>query len=115
MDWKIEIFAVTEKELKKMAKYIDADKLLRKIARMVDCCEKNQLVYESATLFQVCDAIYDCPSADVEEVKQGYWKRDFCSVCGKLNPTNYLDECALEYKAFYLPRCPYCGAYMKKE
>lgn len=115
MDWKIEIFAVAEKGLTKMAKYIDADKLLRKIARMVDCCEKNQLVYESATLFQVCDAIYDCPSADVEEVKQGEWVSDRCTNCEKLNPTLDFNEYLMRYYSFYLPRCPYCGAYMKKE
>lgn len=54
------------------------------------------------------------PDADVEGVEHGKWLKNNteCSVCGELNPTQYLDNWDLEYKAFYLPRCPHCGAKM---
>lgn len=86
-----------------MAKYIDADELKRKLI--------NKGFFPAI----VSRTLEDMPSADVEEIKQGYWKKDFCSVCGEINPTTYLNESTMEYDSFYLHRCPYCGAYMKKE
>ena len=55
------------------------------------------------------------PSAEVEEVKRGEWISDRCTNCEKLNPTLDFNEYLMRYYSFYLPRCPYCGAYMKKE
>lgn len=54
------------------------------------------------------------PTADVVEVKHGKWLKNNteCSACKELNPTMYLNEWDLEYKAFILPYCPKCGAKM---
>ena len=50
-----------------MARYIDADALMQKLSRMIDFCEKHKVSGLNA-LFQVGDAIMDCPTADVVEV-----------------------------------------------
>ena len=71
-----------------MARYIDADK-----AR----------IYVSDF---VCEQLEKIPTADVQEVKHGYWKEDgeyqICSVCGE---EHHWDE----YRATY---CEDCGAKM---
>ena len=50
-----------------MARYIDAELLMQKLSRMIDYCEKNKDKKFNAlnVLFQVGDAIMDCPTADV--------------------------------------------------
>ncbi|MEE1069058.1 MAG: hypothetical protein U0K81_01110 [Paludibacteraceae bacterium] len=48
-----------------MPRYIDADLLMQKLSRMIDYCEKDQKVNGLTALFQVGDAIMDCPTADV--------------------------------------------------
>lgn len=53
--------------------------------------------------------------ADFAEVKHGYWDDCKCSVCGKLNPTLYLDEWDLEFRAKDTPYCPNCGAKMDEK
>ena len=47
-----------------MARYIDAELLMQKLSRMIDFCEKHKVSGLNA-LFQVGDAIMDCPTADV--------------------------------------------------
>lgn len=59
------------------------------------------------------------PSADVVEVKHGYWYKHnikkhgdtlyHCSVCEKIAPSDggYCWE--------FTPHCPYCGARMERE
>lgn len=50
-----------------MARYIDAELFMQKLSRMIDYCEKNKDKKFNAlnVLFQVGDAIMDCPDADV--------------------------------------------------
>lgn len=50
-----------------MARYIDEELLLQKLSRMIDYCEKNKDKTFNAlnVLFQVGDAIMDCPTVDV--------------------------------------------------
>jgi hypothetical protein len=50
-----------------MPRYIDAEHLMQKLSRMIDYCEKNKDKKFNAlnVLFQVGDAIMDCPTADV--------------------------------------------------
>ena len=50
-----------------MAGYIDEEVLMQKLSRMIDYCEKNKEKRFNAlnVLFQVGDAIMDCPTADV--------------------------------------------------
>lgn len=50
-----------------MARYIDEELLMQKLSRMIDYVEKNKDKKFNAlnVLFQVGDAIMDCPTADV--------------------------------------------------
>ena len=47
---------------------IDANALMEKIDRMIDYCEKDSKVNGLTALFQVVDAILDCPTVDAVEV-----------------------------------------------
>lgn len=51
-----------------MAEYIDKEKLLRKLSRMIEYCKNDNKVNGLTALFQVGDAIMDCPTADVVQV-----------------------------------------------
>ena len=51
-----------------MSEYIDKEKLLQKLSRMIDYCENGNKVSGLTALFQVGDAIVDCPTADVIRV-----------------------------------------------
>ena len=48
-----------------MAEYIDKEKLLQKLSRMIEYCKNDNKVNGLTALFQVGDAIMDCPTADV--------------------------------------------------
>lgn len=50
-----------------MPRYIDATTLMQKLSRMIDYCEKHPEVRGLTALFQVVDAIMDCPTIDVEK------------------------------------------------
>ena len=51
-----------------MAGYVDKEKLLQKLSRMIEYCKNDNKVNGLTALFQVGDAIMDCPTADVVEV-----------------------------------------------
>ena len=51
-----------------MAEYIDKEKLLQKLSRMIEYCKNDNKVNGLTALFQVGDAIMDCPATDVVEV-----------------------------------------------
>lgn len=85
-----------------MARYIDADAFKRKLA------DKDiffPALYENE--------LNETPTADVEEVKHGYWKHTFelgqigkyhywnCSLCGVASNDDGIEK-----------YCPYCGAKM---
>jgi CRISPR/Cas system CSM-associated protein Csm2 small subunit len=50
-----------------MPRYIDAEHLMEKLSKMIDYCEKNKDKKFNVlnTLFQVGDAIMNCPTEDV--------------------------------------------------
>ena len=52
-----------------MTKYIDKEKLLQKLSRMIDYYKNDNKVNGLTALFQVGDAIMDCPTVEVEEKK----------------------------------------------
>ena len=52
-----------------MAEYIDKEKLLQKLSRMIDYCENDNDVNGLTALFQVGVAIMACPTVEVEERK----------------------------------------------
>ena len=84
-------------------RYKDAGEIYKEFMRHTDWC------VESITEF-----LNSIPDADVEEVVHGKWLKNntMCSVCKEINPTMYLNEWDLEYKALVLPYCPKCGAKM---
>ena len=73
-----------------MAEYIDKEKLLQKLSRMIDYCENDNKVNGLTALFQVIDAIMSCPTADVVEVVR-------CKDC-KFRGT---DDCSNSYYSEY--------------
>ena len=86
---------------------IDANALLEKLSRMIDYCKTDKKVNATTALFQVGDAIMDCPTVDAVEVVHGRWIDDGgldedgngqyrCSSCGvgeKHNPTVTVSYC----------------------
>ena len=90
-----------------MARYIDADLLMQKLSRMIDYCKKDNKVNGLTALFQVGDAIIDCPTTDVAEVKHAKW--EIC--CDGYYP--YCSNCKTEPKNGVMSKyCPECGAKM---
>lgn len=84
-----------------MSRYIEAAGAAEKIS------EKY-----SIPLHELMDVFWDIPSADVKEVKYGYWKYNVikelvCSVCGRLALTPFYSS--VQYRSQY---CPHCGAKM---
>lgn len=83
-----------------MARYIDADKVLRKLP--------DDLPYKAS----VKRVLIQAPTADVAEVKHGKWKKEgcgllVCSVCGfEYDHSGMADE-GLNF-------CANCGAKMSK-
>ena len=76
-----------------MARYIDADLLIQNIASIEDL--------RTLSTKTIGEAIDKTPTADVEEVKHGYWLLDGrCSEC-LANPLT-------THKSY----CPNCGAKM---
>lgn len=53
---------------KKKVRLIDANALLEKLSRMIDYCKDDSKVNGLTALFQVGDAIIDCPTVDAVEV-----------------------------------------------
>lgn len=107
-----------------MDEYIEREALLSKLSRMIDSCKKGQKVTGLTALFQVGDAIMDCPSADVASVVHAHWQpyEDTvqCSACGF---GTFMDgyffvhgECThADDRSFRFNFCPNCGAKMDKE
>ena len=48
-----------------MTEYIDKEKLLQKLSRMIEYCKNDNKVNGLTALFQVGDAIMDCPTTNV--------------------------------------------------
>lgn len=64
-----------------MKKYIDEELLLQKLSRMIDYCKTDSNISGLTALFQVGDAIMDCPAEDVVEVVR-------CCDCVYYKPHN---------------------------
>ena len=93
---------------------IDANAVLEKLSRMIDYCKTDKKVNATTALFQVGDAIMDCPTVDAVEVVHGRWVSDkadilfHCSVCETQISTDWdYDDLSWNY-------CPNCGAYMRE-
>lgn len=92
-----------------MSRYIDADKLIKVVEHWKPAVSKESII----------KALKSCKTADVVEVRHGYWKwekriepqatnRLYCSICD--------NEC-LSKGNYYVPStyCPNCGARMDGE
>ena len=110
-----------------MARYIDADEL-KGLLRLDKTIIEKPLKFQNsrisgidksdcetlAKLIEYIVAEIDAtPTADVVEVKHGYWKQGVpyvCSVCGHSAPdeTNTNEM----YSCWVSPYCPHCGAKM---
>ena len=55
---------------------IDANALLEKLSRMIEYCKTDNKVNGLTALFQVGDAVMDCPTVDAVEVVHGRWNMD---------------------------------------
>ena len=82
---------------------IDANALLEKLSRMIDYCQDNKLEDEMSALFQVGDAVMDCPTVDAVEVVHGRWMRHW---------NNYICDACNNYAWLKHNYCPNCGAKM---
>jgi hypothetical protein len=89
-----------------MARYIDADKLMEAIEKDIEPYKS----WDCAKADAIMDTILDAPTADVVEVKHGYWyeidsdvgwELVGCSVCRK-----EYSLCDGEDRTDY---CPDCG------
>lgn len=71
-----------------MAEYIEKEVLLQKLSRMIDYCQTDNEVNGLTALFQVGDAIMDCPSIEID-------KHCFdCKYCEGWSCTHpYREEC----------------------
>lgn len=89
-----------------MAEYIDKGKLLQELSRMIEYCKNDNKVNGLTVLFQVGDAIMDCPTADVVEVKHAKFElvNNGTGVCSNCHRLDSIDKLA-KY-------CRYCGAKM---
>lgn len=101
-----------------MPRYIDADALRKKIlnTRFAVCYDlpwnRWWIKKSIGVVNKILEIIKEFPSADVEEVKHGYYagRDDACSNCGKSAPTHsgcddYLERKDIRY-------CYFCGAKM---
>lgn len=110
-----------------MVKYIDADALKDKIAKLFPedkCgCNTEEEMVAGDCLFAVMKLIDEQPAADVAPVVQGRWREDTdpvdgdirCTNCGIAWPKCFRDEIA-EQGIWTLQTlfryCPNCGAKM---
>lgn len=93
--------------------YIDRDKALLELQKFSLDTSNQYGVGYSDCLTAVEDVLNDLPTADVVEVKHGYYEYDaaegqsFCSVCESPKPSNGGDIRGNEVRY-----CYYCGAKM---
>ncbi len=104
-----------------MARYIDADRLLKEIE---DCPNKPEINDGAEEAEWIIKCINSTPAADVRSVTHGYWKPIFdtetdkergfameyeCSECGCISR-----DCTYSHGLDY-EFCPCCGAKMDGE
>ena len=56
-----------------MSKSINQELILEKLSRMIDYCKKDKSVNGLTALFQVADAIMDCPDENAKQLLCGQW------------------------------------------
>ena len=106
-----------------MSDYIKREDAVERIAKChIGGLEglRNDMDFYSTGLREAVDAIEDCPSADVEPVRHGYWiekntNKDgthniYCNKCGKyIKSKGHANSWRVRNELLY---CPHCGARM---
>jgi hypothetical protein len=90
-----------------MAEYIDREKLLEKLSRMIYYCKNDNKVNGLTALFQVGDAIIDCPATEIIECKD-------CHYCRESDTTNRF-FCTYQDTEFETYPNSYCSNGTPKE
>lgn len=90
-----------------MARYIDADAILKEIYHRANLSSLGEITTPHLDWKEVVSIIKEAPTADVVEVKHGHWIGQYpkvpkCSVCSAVD----------SMKGNY---CRYCGAKMDGE
>lgn len=90
---------------------IDADVVLQKLALMLNYCESRTMGREVAVLFQVADAVMDCPTIEAEPVRHGEWRifRDGCVLLAECSACGTVQSGIAAAQWDY---CPMCGCRM---
>ena len=97
-----------------MARYIDADLLLKDIGESVVFTVKSGFISpELRGARKIIDRIKNAPTADVEEVKHGEWilHDDGSGTCNLCNTTQ---KCVWDFDNMQ-SRCGKCGAKMDSQ
>lgn len=67
-----------------MARLIEADELKEKLGKMIEYCGKDNRANGLTALFQVVDALIDCPTIDAVPVVRCrdcvYWNDRWCYI-----------------------------------
>ena len=92
-----------------MAKYIDKDKVIEEIARLANRSMVGEIDEPYLDWKTVVSAIFDAPTADVQEVRYCKFElvQDGKGVCSNCHRLDSIDKLA-KY-------CRYCGASIKWE
>lgn len=100
-----------------MPRYIDADALMERLKLQYG----EDLGWQCpVNMSDVGDMIEDAPTADVVEVRHGYWVDYECGECSECgNRISDIMDGESDYRSSFsiydLVACPYCGAKMDRE
>ena len=95
-----------------MARYIDAEKLKCSIDSETDSIFDWDMTIEEL-YYNLCKLIDDEPTADVQEVKHGYWQNKYRS--GTTIKEGVVSSCCDMWNNRKSQFCPNCGARMDGE
>nr|DAG37412.1 MAG TPA: DNA-directed RNA polymerase II subunit [Caudoviricetes sp.] len=92
-----------------MARYIDADNLIKKMREQYNNLSNEDGYYDHFTqgYEDALSTVENEPTADVQKVRYGEWIESDYGIC-------HCSECGFEYKskAEVTQYCPVCGANM---
>lgn len=95
-----------------MARYIDAEKLKCSIDSATDSIFDWDMTIEEL-YYNLCELVDDEPTADVQEVKHGYWQNKYRS--GTTIKEGVVSSCCDMWNNRKSQFCPNCGARMDGE
>jgi hypothetical protein len=93
-----------------MSRYIDAEKLKCSIDSETDSIFDWDMTIEEL-YYNLCKLVDDEPTADVQEVKRGYWQNKYRS--GTTIKEGVVSSCCDMWNNRKSQFCPNCGARMK--